>query len=191
MKTEPAMPIELGPFLADTLGLSNAEVGSYVLLIIAYWANAGPLPNDDKSLQMTARCPDAEWARTKGLLQHKFHVANGCWQHSRIDDEIAKSKQRKLTMTQLSVLGVEARRQTGQLPPATAGQPSGQPKGSPTVERISKEKELDRVEKRLAEVRAAGTTTAQGTTFTVSQKAELRALKDRREELKQSLGFMA
>lgn len=181
------MPLEIGPFLADTMGMTNSELGSYVLLIVAYWANAGPIPNDDLSLKTTARCPDAEWARTRALLEQKFQVNNGAWSHHRIDEEIAKSKQRKLTMTELSALGVEARRQMGQLP----SRPSGQPNGSSAVERISAEKELDRVEKRLVVLRGQGTQTAGGPmTYTTPQRAELKTLKDRREELKKKLGFV-
>jgi len=56
---------------------------------MAYWANGGPLPNDNESLREIARCPSSEWARTKGLLQRFFAEENGSWRHKRIDQELS------------------------------------------------------------------------------------------------------
>lgn len=187
MKTEAEMPLEIGNYLADTMGFTNAELGSYTLLIVAYWANAGPLPNDDKYLRTTARCPVTEWPRTKELLQQKFQVSNGTWSHKRIDAEIAKSQKRKEALSKASALGVEARRALGQIPTT-----SGQPMVSPSVLRISQEKELERVVQRIKEILAMGTQVAGAKmTYTTPQRAELQALKDRREQLKKGLGFIA
>lgn len=187
MKTEQELPLNVSEFTQDTLGFDNAEIGSYILLLIDYWANARPIPNDDKYLRNVTRCPDGIWLRTKGLLSSKFDVSNGSWKQARMERAIAESKARKAAITKASALGVEARRQMGQIP----NKPVGQPDGLPAVERISAEKELVRVEKRIAEIRQQGTTTATGTTYTVPQRVELKTLKDRREELRDKLGFKA
>lgn len=186
MKTEPAMPLDVARYLADTQGLTRAEHGSYMLLIMSYWANAGPLLNDDQSLKMIARCPDAEWSRTKGIMERFFDVSNGVWKHTFLDSEIARSIARKKQVSEASAKGVEARRVLGQLPPS--GQPSGQSGGS-TALRISHEKELDRVEKAIEKIKQAGTVTAAGTTYTAHQLEDLKGLKARRKELLASLGF--
>jgi len=61
MKQDMWMPLWTGDYLKDTMGLSRAEHGSYMFLIMAYWNRGGPLPDDDAELQIIARCPDHEW----------------------------------------------------------------------------------------------------------------------------------
>lgn len=156
-----------------------------MLLIMAYWANGGPLKNDDTSLKVIARCPDAEWARTRGIMEQFFDVSNGVWKHKRIDHELEKSKKR----TAIAMMGVQARRESGILPPV---QPSVEQSVSPSVRAINNRAELERVEKRIEEIRKAGTQVAGSPmVYSTAQKAELRTLKDRREELIKSLGFKA
>lgn len=102
MRPDTWMPLYIADFLADTLHLRREEIGSYLLLIMAYWRLGGPLPDDDKALQQICRCPDQEWARCKGLLVRFFQPAAGQWAHKRIDLELkaaSEEYQRQLART--------------------------------------------------------------------------------------------
>lgn len=69
---------------------------------------------------------------------------------------------------------------------------SHQSSASSPTERILMSKELERVERRLSDLRSRGSTVAGGATiYTTPQKSEIRALRDRRDELKKGLGFIA
>jgi len=92
MKPDTWMPFYIGDYLRDTLGLSRAEHGSYVLLIMAYWTNGGPLHDDNDCLREIAKCPPHEWARTRGLMMRFFTNGDGLWRHKRIDAELAEAK---------------------------------------------------------------------------------------------------
>ena len=86
------MPLYIGDYLRDTLGLSRSEHGSYLLLIMAYWTNGGPLIDDDPMLREISKCPEIEWGRTKGLMLRFFRAENGHWIHNRIDEELQKTR---------------------------------------------------------------------------------------------------
>jgi uncharacterized protein YdaU (DUF1376 family) len=55
MSKTPFMQLWVGDFLGDTLHLSQAEVGQYLLLMMAMWRNGGSLPGDTKKLKRIAR----------------------------------------------------------------------------------------------------------------------------------------
>lgn len=76
------------------------------------------------------------------------------------------------------------------VPPAHGVRGNGE---SPSVKAINNRTELERVEKRLAQIQAKGTVVAGagGKQYSVPQRAEMAVLKDRREQLKQALGFIA
>jgi uncharacterized protein YdaU (DUF1376 family) len=87
------MPFYIGDYLRDTMHLPRESHGSYLLLIMAYWANQGPLPDDDDFLSQTARCALPEWTQTERKRISKFfQTVNGVWRHTRIDKEIEAVK---------------------------------------------------------------------------------------------------
>ena len=78
--------------LADTMHLSRADFGSYVFLLARYYhSERGPLPDDDESLRITARCDAQDWPRCKALLAALFHVEQGFWRHKRADKEMQEA----------------------------------------------------------------------------------------------------
>ncbi|MDE2105161.1 MAG: YdaU family protein [Patescibacteria group bacterium] len=110
MKPDTWMPLYWADFLADTLHLSRADIGSYMLLIGAYWRKGGPLPADDQALQMICRCPGTEWACVRGVMVSFFTVENNVWRHKRIDKELAESREMFNARVERTKAATEARR---------------------------------------------------------------------------------
>jgi uncharacterized protein YdaU (DUF1376 family) len=82
------MPLYIGDYLADTMHLNHAQHGIYLLLIMAYWRNGGPLPDDAGQLAAIAKCSPAEWRKHQPVIKTFFHVSDGNWSHKRIDAEL-------------------------------------------------------------------------------------------------------
>lgn len=179
--------MNVAEFTQDTLGFDNAEIGSYILLLIDYWANARAIPNDDKYLRTVARCSEATWMRTKGLLAAKFDVHNGTWTQGRLERAIAESRARKAAIARASAAGVQARRDSGQLPPV---QPSVHPSGQPLTQAqvVLFSREHDRVLERLAHL---SNLYEGGRKWAPKDAEERTKLRARREELRQMLGVVA
>ena len=55
MSEQPYMKLWIADFLGDTLHLSDAEIGQYMLLLMAMWRNGGVLPDDPAKLARVAR----------------------------------------------------------------------------------------------------------------------------------------
>lgn len=85
--SRPWMPWYVADFVADTLHLSAAQTGSYMLLIGHYWQH-GELPGDDAALARVARMTPAEWRKAKPAIAAFFHDG---WHHKRIDAELARA----------------------------------------------------------------------------------------------------
>src|SRR5687768_2773822 len=92
------MPIYWGDYARDTSHLSNAQHGSYLLLIKHYWCTGGPLPDDDNQLWRIASCDGkADWKRLRPALEKFFVVRDGVWRHKRIDSELTEAHRRAET----------------------------------------------------------------------------------------------
>src|SRR5689334_3432761 len=85
--SRPWMPWYVADFMADTLHLSAAQTGAYMLLIGHYWQHGG-LPSEDEALARITRMSAPEWRRSRGVLQAFFHDG---WKHKRIDGELEKA----------------------------------------------------------------------------------------------------
>ena len=85
------MPLYVGDYLADTMHLTAAQHGAYMLLLMHYW-RSGPLPDDDDSLAMIARTDRGEWAAKIGpTIRAFFRLHGGKLHQKRSDHEIAKA----------------------------------------------------------------------------------------------------
>lgn len=84
------MPFYPADFLADTMHLSAAEVGAYMLLIMHYWQRGG-LPNDDERVRSIARILPEQWSSSRAALAELF---NTDWTHDRIDAELVKADEK-------------------------------------------------------------------------------------------------
>jgi uncharacterized protein YdaU (DUF1376 family) len=86
--SRPWMPLYISDYLGDTGHLTNAEHGSYLLLIMHYWQR-GKLPNDDVRLASIAKASLQQWESMKPTISEFF---DSDWRHARIDDELEKSR---------------------------------------------------------------------------------------------------
>lgn len=109
MKADIWMPFYIGDYLRDTMFLRREHHGSYLLLIMAYWTNGGPLPADDETLMEIAKCKISEWATTKALLESFFVLDQGRWRHERIDEELERAKCMAESLSERGKLGAYER----------------------------------------------------------------------------------
>lgn len=79
------MPFYVGDYLADTMHLSAAEHGGYLMLMLHYW-KSGPIPDDDAQLAIITRLGDA-WSNASSKLRAFFEHRDGMLVHERIDRE--------------------------------------------------------------------------------------------------------
>ena len=93
-KTDAWMPLWIGAYLADTQHLERHEHGGYLLLLMAYWRNRGPLLDDDRRLASIAKATVKEWRSLRPTLAQFFTVADGCWRHKRVESELKASTDR-------------------------------------------------------------------------------------------------
>lgn len=84
------MPLYIGDYLGDTMHLSTLEHGAYILLLMAYWKNSGPIPSDDKRLSAMARMSLSDFSAIRSALEPFFQEENGVWRNKRADKEIKK-----------------------------------------------------------------------------------------------------
>ena len=92
-KAEIWMPIYIPDYLGDTMHLTTEQHGAYLLLIMAYWRNAGALPDDNKRLAAITRMGMEQWLETRPVLEEFFRVYAGAWHHGRIDLEISEAQE--------------------------------------------------------------------------------------------------
>lgn len=93
-KTDSWMPLWIGDYLADTQHLTRDEHGAYLLMLMAYWRNAGPLVDDNKRLAAITKATLKEWAELRPVLLEFFEVVDGHWHQKRMDAELSESVDR-------------------------------------------------------------------------------------------------
>jgi uncharacterized protein YdaU (DUF1376 family) len=72
MSAAPYFKLYFSDFAGDTLHLTDAEIGSYVLLLGAMWNGKGSLPNDPRKLARVARCSPNKWVARWDSLSEFF-----------------------------------------------------------------------------------------------------------------------
>ncbi|MCI0747198.1 MAG: DUF1376 domain-containing protein [Verrucomicrobia subdivision 3 bacterium] len=104
------MRLYIGDYLKDTLHLSTFEHGVYFLLIIAYWTNGSPLPDDNVQLANIARLTLDQWLAVRPRMTDRFfQVQGGQWHHKRIELELLKAKADLETKHERGKKGADAR----------------------------------------------------------------------------------
>lgn len=79
------MPLYPGDYLKDTIGLSNAQHGAYLLSIMKYWCKGESLT----SSELREVC-----GRDIDRVAQFYVWENNRWHHKRVDDELKASRDR-------------------------------------------------------------------------------------------------
>lgn len=104
-KTDIWIPLYIGDYLADTIGLDFAEHGAYMLALFAYWRKGGPL--SDYELKKTTK-------EYYGSVSQFFELSDDLWHHKRVDSEIEKSKAVSKSLSIRGAAGASKRWQADQ-----------------------------------------------------------------------------
>jgi len=81
------MPIYIGDYLRDTMGLTAQEHGCYLLLLLRCWTDK-QLPNDVTELLATTRLENSKILEK--ILNRYFYRAGDSWRNKRVDRELAR-----------------------------------------------------------------------------------------------------
>lgn len=100
------MPMFIGDYLANTIGLTHSQHGAYLLSIFKYWQKGESLT----ATELREVCG----RETNRVCQ--FYVWEGNrWHHKRIDHELEQARKRQQAAREKALKGVEARRKAGQI----------------------------------------------------------------------------
>lgn len=83
------MPFYVRDYLVDTMHLSPEGHGVYLLLILNYWNERGPIKNDTRSIKNITKSNSKKLIDS--ILNDFFVLSNGYWRHNRIDLELEKA----------------------------------------------------------------------------------------------------
>lgn len=108
-KTDAWMPLWIGAYLADTQRLTRDQHGGYLLLLMAYWREGGPLADDDEELAAIVKATPKEWAQLRPRMAKFFTVADGVWTHKRVEQELAGAKERSVKSSSKAQKAAQAR----------------------------------------------------------------------------------
>ena len=99
-KADMWMPLYFGDYLSDTMHLTRAQHGSYLLLLMAMWKSGGSLENDPEQLATAARMTAAEWAAESRIIMRFFSVDDGRVTQKRLVKELLKCHENRRRASQ-------------------------------------------------------------------------------------------
>lgn len=103
------MPLWIGAYLADTMSLTTQQHGAYLLLLMAYWREEKPLPDDDDTLRSITKTDRAEWKKMRPVLEKFFKVDAGVWWQKRANAELLIAKSNSDANSRRGKAGAKAR----------------------------------------------------------------------------------
>lgn len=121
-KTDAWMPLYIGDYLRDTMHLTTAQHGAYMLLIMTAWTRGGSLPTDEKFLAGTVKMSLDQWRKNWPSLREFFRQADGTLVQGRVLQEVEKSRK-------ISEVRALAGYKGGSKPKANASQNDGKSQG--------------------------------------------------------------
>lgn len=105
----PWFAFNVAEYLKDTMKLGTESHGAYLLLMLDYYANAEPCPDDDFVLAAVCKLTEEVWKKHRRVLEPHFDVRDGFWFHKRIERELDESSRRLQAAKALAVAGGKAR----------------------------------------------------------------------------------
>lgn len=130
-KTDIWMPLYIAEYLGDTMHLTTRQHGAYLLLIMAYWRSASPLPNNERQLAAICKMHPSEWEEDRDTLAGFFETDETGWHHKRIDIELANALDNVQKASEKGRAGAAARWQKDAAGNAT-GNATGNAQGNST-----------------------------------------------------------
>ena len=101
------MPLYVGDYMADTIGLTTRQHGAYLLSLMAYWQKGEAMTSEE----LRKIC-----GRDVDRVCRFFVWCDNRWHHKRVDEELAKWADHMDRARAKSLKGVAARRKLGLLP---------------------------------------------------------------------------
>lgn len=109
MSRAPFFKLFFSDLVGDTLALSDAEMGSYMLLLGAMWNGGGALPNDPGRLARIARCSPKAWGRRWQTLAPYFDADAATISNKRLLSERQKVEAIRADRSAAGKRGAEAK----------------------------------------------------------------------------------
>ncbi|MCX7170309.1 MAG: DUF1376 domain-containing protein [Proteobacteria bacterium] len=103
------MPLYIGDYLSDTMHLTAEQHGAYLLAIMAYWKNGGPLPVE--SMATICHLTGDAWSNAQAMLAQFFNLESkpSFWVHNRVEAELAKARKNKQGAVSKAITAAQAR----------------------------------------------------------------------------------
>lgn len=87
------LPLRIEAYRNKTQGLTTQEHGAYLLLLIEYWSNQGPISSREKSLAAITRMSLEEWREISDIVLSYFQVDGDLLRNRRMDEELDIARQ--------------------------------------------------------------------------------------------------
>lgn len=130
------MPWFTDSYLADTIDLSDAEHGSYCLLLMAMWRAGGSLPDDPGLLSRIAKVPAKAWPKRWLVLSRFFSKTyDNRLTQKKLAETYRKAIERRDKYVENGKKGAEAKALKNQ----EAAQATPQPTPSPAIANLKPE----------------------------------------------------
>ncbi len=71
--------------------LNLEEFGAYMLLVLYYWQNQGPFPDDPKRLARMCKVTEKQFVEIRETMTDFFGIRDGKWHSPRLDYEIEEA----------------------------------------------------------------------------------------------------
>lgn len=103
------MPLFIGDYVSKTMHLTTEQHGAYLLLLMAYWKNQGPI--HEENIQPICRLNGDSWPSTFTALRSFFSVDEDTklWTHGRVEEELKKAEIRRKAAVDRGKKGAEVR----------------------------------------------------------------------------------
>ena len=120
------MPLYIGDYLRDTMGLSTREHGIYLLLILHYWVEK-QLTDDMEELMYITKIEEQHRPLLEKILKKYFKHETDRFLHKRIDEELRRAKNISNRNRENGRKGGRPRKYTGKNPNKTQTKPKANP----------------------------------------------------------------